>query len=78
MSFTTYLNRMEAIDRMIRLKCTGTPSELSYKLGISPSSLYELIKLMKGLGGPIYYCRKKRSYCYHEEVRLELMFRPTG
>jgi len=75
MKFLTYLQRIQRMDRLIRMQATGSPCELAESFNISESSLYELIRLMKDLGGPIYYCRNKQSYCYHENVLLEFTYR---
>ncbi|MEM9025059.1 MAG: hypothetical protein AAGB22_15035 [Bacteroidota bacterium] len=77
MALMTYLDRLQKADRMIRMKATGTPRQLAKSLGIAPSSLFELIRLMKDLGGPIYYCRHRQSYCYRDAVRLEIAYRDS-
>jgi len=62
------LNRIDRVDQLIRLKATGTPKRLATRLKISESSLYELLKIMKEMGAPIYYCSNRESYCYKEHV----------
>lgn len=58
------------MDQLIRLKATGTSREFSQKLGISRSTVYAYLALMKDLGAPLYYCKKTRSFCYSYEVRF--------
>lgn len=59
-----HLKRLQRIDRLIRIKGTGTPSELAKKLNLSESCLYKDIALLKEWGAPIAYCRECRSYYY--------------
>ncbi len=70
MKWLKSLELIERIDRLIRLKATGNSQELSQKLGISRSSVYAYVTLMKELGAPLYYCKKTRSFCYSYEVRF--------
>lgn len=69
------LELVERMDQLIRLKATGTSLELSEKLGISRSTVYAYIALMKELGAPLYYCKKTRSFCYSHEVRFIFGFK---
>lgn len=63
------------MDQLIRLKATGTSREFSQKLGISRSTVYAYLALMKDLGAPLYYCKKTRSFCYSYEVRFIFGFK---
>jgi len=47
MTFYDQLKRIERIDCLLQTRSTGTPSELARKLHISPSHLYQIIKIMK-------------------------------
>ena len=68
------LERIKRIDALIQRKATGTPKELAEKLGISESSLYNNISLMKSMGAAIYYCPFKMSYCYQEHQQFVFGF----
>ena len=71
--------RLKRIDRLVRLKATGSPQDLARRLGISISTLYEHMDTMKKVfGAPLRYCRKRRSYIYDEEGKLELTFKKTS
>jgi len=63
------------MDRLIRLKATGSPANFSRKLGISRSTLFVYLKQMRELGAPIYYCRKAVSFCYLKPVKFEFGFK---
>jgi predicted DNA-binding transcriptional regulator YafY len=66
--------RLSRIDQLIRIKGTGTPSELAGKIGISERSTYEYIRLMKDFGAPVLYSRQRKSYYYKQEGRFLISF----
>jgi predicted DNA-binding transcriptional regulator YafY len=70
MKWLKSLELVERMDQLIRMKATGTSRELAGKLGISKSTVYAYMALMKDLGAPLYYCKKTRSFCYSYEVRF--------
>lgn len=74
MAVIKYIERFRRIHTLIRLKATGAPEELSEKIGISESMLYEYLKEMKELGAPIDYCKHRRSYYYGYETELQMRF----
>jgi predicted DNA-binding transcriptional regulator YafY len=49
------LQRLEQMDQLIRLKSTGSPNLFATRLGISKSSLYNYLEILKLLGGPVRY-----------------------
>lgn len=69
-----YLDRIEVIDRLIRIKGTGTPDQLAKKLNISKRTLYELISIMRLRGAEIKYDRIRSSYYYHSNGRFCIGF----
>ena len=62
------------IDHLIRIKGTGTPSELADKIGMSERSTYEYIRLMKEFGAPVVYSRQRKSYYYMQEGTFTIRF----
>jgi len=66
--------RLSRIDQLIRIKGTGTPSELAGKIGISERSTYEYIRLMKDFGAPVLYSRQRKSYYYKQDGRFLISF----
>ncbi|WEK35471.1 MAG: HTH domain-containing protein [Candidatus Pseudobacter hemicellulosilyticus] len=70
--------RLERIDQLIRIKATGTPTELADKLGISERSVYEYLNLMKEFGAPIKFNSYRQSYYYDEEGCFQISFLPGG
>lgn len=78
MNFYHQIKRIERIDYLIRSRSTGSPLELADKLSISPSQLYQVIKILKDeMGAPIYYSKGIQSYCYKESVKFICAFQGT-
>ena len=72
MAYFKYLERLERMDRLIRMENTGTPREFADKLGISESHLYFCLKELKEYGLPIAYNGMKFTYYYREDVKLRV------
>ena len=64
------IRQLERLDQLIRLKATGSPSELARRLRISPRHTFRLINELKVIGLPIDYNKKKRSYFYTNDVKI--------
>jgi len=75
MAITTYLERLQRIDQLIRLKATGTPRELADKLEVSKRTAQGYIQSLKDMGAPISYCHVSRSYVYEEPGKFEINFK---
>ncbi|GAA4276003.1 type I-E CRISPR-associated protein Cse2/CasB [Aquimarina mytili] len=65
---------IERIDRLIRMQATGSPDELAYRLGISKTKLYRIIKVMKQLDAPIEYDFSIQSFVYEQAVGFTIGF----
>ena len=74
MSLLKYIDRVKRIDNLIRLKATGSPKELAFKLGTSEWVIYQHLKEMKELGAPIAYCFQDNSYIYLEKGKFDFSF----
>ena len=72
------LNRLSKMDQLIALKNTGTPLELSQKLKISERATRQYLHLLKELGAPIAYSRKKATYFYKEDGCFGFLFMKSG
>jgi predicted DNA-binding transcriptional regulator YafY len=66
--------RIERIDRLIRIKGTGTADQLAEKLGMSRRTVYEYLNLMKENGAPIKFCSYRQSYYYDEDGVFTIQF----
>ncbi len=74
MTFLEKVRLIERVDQLIRMKATGSAEELARKLGISRSSVYELLDCMKSMGAEIQYCRVRSAYYYEEDKILAIGF----
>ncbi|GAB4465348.1 MAG: hypothetical protein OHK0057_01980 [Thermoflexibacter sp.] len=57
---------------------TGSAEQLASKLGISRSTLFETLNLMKDYGAEIAYCPHRQTYYYTQEGRFEIGFKPKN
>ena len=64
------------LDRLIRLKATGTPQELAEKFNTSKRTMQREIDKLKMVGCPVFYCKTRRSYCYKYSGKLIIKFEP--
>ena len=73
-----YIDRIQRIDQMIRLKATGNPKQLAKKLNISERHLYQFLSYMREMGAPITYCSYSESYVYTQNVHFDVGFKPSA
>jgi len=69
-----FINKLLRINRLVKLKATGSPRELAWKLGISERSVYDYINDMKELGAPIAFSYSHNSYIYYKDGELLIGF----
>jgi len=74
MNFIEKTRLIERIDQLIRMKATGSASDLASRIGIGRSTVYEVLEVMKNMGAEIEYCNQKRSYCYSCDKILAIGF----
>lgn len=75
MNLLDKIKLIERVDGLIHRKCTGTPSRLAMRLGISERNTYNLINTMKDMGAPIYFCKVRNSYCYEQDGQFSFGFK---
>jgi len=67
MSGLIYVERYERIMQLIKLKATGTPSDLASKLKISERTVFRIIKDLKEVKSlKIEYSEYLKSYVFSE------------
>ncbi|WP_282039184.1 hypothetical protein [Saccharicrinis aurantiacus] len=71
MNFLQRTALLERMHHLIRLNATGSPKQFAHIMGISESSLYELLKIAKELGADIEFCNTRDSYIYKLPVELQ-------
>ncbi|WP_293904848.1 hypothetical protein [Sphingobacterium sp. UBA5670] len=72
MKLFQYIDRINLLDKLIRQRRTGTPIELSKRLGISVSRLYAMMDELRGRGAPIEYSRQDYTYYYTYEFMISI------
>lgn len=65
------IERLSCLHSLIKAEKTGSPELLSKQLGISRSSLYNMIDELKSYDAPISYSRAKETFFYTKDFELE-------
>ncbi|MEZ4908098.1 MAG: HTH domain-containing protein [Saprospiraceae bacterium] len=74
MNFFEKITLIERMDQLLRMKGTGTSEELANRLGISRSTLYEMLETMRNMGAEIEYNASRKTYYYTTEKVLAIGF----
>ncbi len=74
MTFNKQLTRLQHLDTLIRMRCTGNAGELAEKLQISQSSLFLLLQTAKELGAGIHFNHYRCTYEYEKPMRFTCGF----
>jgi biotin operon repressor len=67
-----YLERIQTAHNLVSRQHTGTPEEFAQQLGVSRTSLYELIDELKLRGAPISYSKSARTFYYREPYDISI------
>ena len=67
-----YLDRINRMHRMVVRQRTGTPSEFAFQLGVSRTTLYELIDELRSRGAPITYSKSLKTFYYNEPFEVSV------
>ena len=70
-----YLDRISMMHKLVLRQRTGTPEELARRLGVSRTSLYELIDELRSRGAPIAYSKSTKSFF---TLNIAIMARRKG
>lgn len=63
-----YLRKLTKLDRLIRMRLTGSPDQLAVLLGVSRRNLYSYLNDLKEMGAEIGYCRKRKTFYYKNNL----------
>lgn len=74
MSFIKLIDRINTIHKLISNEITGTPAELANRIGISRTTLYNLLEDLKSYDAPIEYSRNRSTFYYTKEFHLNLNY----
>jgi biotin operon repressor len=61
-----YLDRISMMHKLVLRQKTGTPEEFARQLGVSRTSLYELIDELRSRGVPIAYSKSAKTFFYRQ------------
>jgi biotin operon repressor len=65
---------LQKLDYLIRYQKTGSPEELARKFRLSEKCMRTHINILRQLGAPIFFDRKRKSYCYSKEGFFSFTF----
>lgn len=68
-----YINRLSKINRLIKLKSTGTTKDLSKKLDICERQVYKYISDLRELGAEIKFNQYTQTYEYVNDKDFHLI-----
>lgn len=72
MNFIEDLKRLRKIHELISGQNTGSPDNLAESISVSRSELYYILRELKRMGAQICYDRRKRSFCYVNNFKLDM------
>lgn len=73
MKIFEYLDRISHAHKLVSTGETGTPDEFARNLGVSRTSLYELIDELRSRGAPIVYSKSARTFYYEEPYDIMII-----
>ena len=78
MKIFEYLDRISMMHRLVSRQRTGTPEEFARQLGVSRTSLYELIDELRSRGAPIAYSKSAKTFFYRQpyDIAVTCSLRP--
>lgn len=69
-----HIEKLQRMHNLIRHECTGSPSELADRLGVSDRTVYYLLEQLRDYEARIAYDRSRKTYYYKEDFVLEVNF----
>jgi hypothetical protein len=73
-----YLDRISKMHKLVLRRRTGTPAEFARHLGVSRTTLYELLDELRSRGAPITYSKSTRTFFYSKpyDISVTCSLRP--
>ncbi len=73
-----YLERISMMHKLVSRQKTGTPEEFASQLGVSRTTLYELIDELRSRGVPITYSKSSKTFFYKQpyDILVTCSLRP--
>lgn len=70
MTFFEHIHAFDRLHDLIRLRATGTPTQLAAKFKVSVGSIKNMITTLRNEGFPIAYSREDETYYYEYEIEV--------
>jgi biotin operon repressor len=67
-----FLDRISMMHKLVLRQKTGTPDEFARKLGVSRTTLYDLIDELKSRGVPIVYSKSAKTFFYRQPFDIDV------
>lgn len=79
MKLLVYIERINLLNKLIKQGRTGSPNDLSKRLGLSTSRLHRIIEELRLNGAPIAYSRQLQTYYYESgyDIFITAAFTPV-
>ncbi|MEO6302799.1 MAG: HTH domain-containing protein [Bacteroidia bacterium] len=74
MDIVDKLKRIQYIDFLITSKSACSVDEISAKLKTSRRQVINNLNLMKDLGAPLKYCKKRKHYYFEENKKFSYKY----
>lgn len=56
---------------LIQRKATGSPVDLSRRLGVSKPTVFRYLQALRSYDAPIAYCKQRECYYYEHDFELK-------
>jgi predicted DNA-binding transcriptional regulator YafY len=67
-----YLDRISMMHKLVLRQKTGTPEEFANQLGVSRTSLYEMIDELRSRGVPLAYSKSAKTFFYRQPFDIDV------
>lgn len=74
MKIFDYFDKLILFDRLVSEGKTGTPQQFATRLGISRTTLYEVIAELQSRNIEISYSRNRNTFFYKGDMAIEIRF----
>ena len=72
MKLFEYLDRISRMHKLVSRQRTGTPEEFAHRLGVSRTTLYELLDELRSRGAPIAYSKSAKTFFYRQPYDIAI------
>ena len=69
------LNKMSLFNKLVQDRRTGPPSVFAKRLGVSRTTLYDIIDELNSYNVDVKYSRKLKTFYYNNSLSLDVSFK---